>query len=136
MNFEQEFEAWLSNNITCEIPEDVKAFSFNLFESCIEDDKKFGIELIGAGEFDSENEDWACDEIWEPKLRELDIPTSFSGESWEICQERLKSLITKVLASNTHCKNQLKSRKGIGIGFVDGNLEMIWQSMQTSNDNR
>jgi len=40
----------------------------------------------------------------------------------------MKQLILKSLHSNKSVAKNLRSRQGIGIGFVDGNLEVIWQS--------
>ena len=74
MNFEREFENWLSTALQVPVPEEVKAFSFNLFEPAGEEEVKFGIELIGAGNYDPDDSDWACDEVWEPKQRRLFIP--------------------------------------------------------------
>lgn len=44
---------------TEQIPADIIAFSFNLYEP-------YGIELVGTKWFDEENEDWACDEEYRP----------------------------------------------------------------------
>ena len=34
----------------------------NLYES--EDDNRFDVQLVGCPEFDEENEDWACNEVF------------------------------------------------------------------------
>ena len=85
----------------------------------------FGIELIGAERFDLEDEDWACDEVWSPSQRQLSIPIEYSGDNWEECLERMKILTTSYLDSQSVDAEKLKSRKGVGIGFVDGNLEIL-----------
>ena len=126
MNFEHEFEDWLNKGLENNIPASVKAFSFNLFEPASIDNVKFGIELIGADIFDPNNSDWACEEIWEPNERRLNIPTTYSGEDWESCLKVMKDLVLKEIKSGSFKK--LKSKEGIGIGFVDGDLEVIWQS--------
>ena len=89
---------------------------------------KFGVEVIGTSEFSPDDQDWACEEIWEPKHRQLNIPVSFSGESWEQCLVVIQSLIEVFLAKDNRAAIILKSRLGIGVGFVDGDLNLVWVS--------
>lgn len=124
------FDDWLEKSLGTEIPDEVKAFSFNLDESAFEEGYEFGVELIGAERFDLEDEDWACDEIWEPTQRKIFIPISYSSENWESCLTKMRDLVVKYLSSNKSAAQKLKSREGIGIGFVDGNLEVIWSKKQ------
>lgn len=126
MNFEKTFEDWLEKSLEIEVPSEIKAFSFNLYESAYEEGYEFGIELIGAEKFDINDSDWACEEIWESSPRKLFIPISYSGEKWEECLEKMKSLVTKVLYTNKKLEVKLKSRNGVGIGFIDGDLAVIW----------
>ena len=87
---------------------------------------KFGVEIIGAVSFDETDEDWACDEIWEPKQRTLSIPIEYSGDDWEQCLEVVTQLIKTILESSEPSAMVLNS-KPIGIGFVDGDLTLIRQ---------
>ncbi len=96
MKFDQQFENWVKKSLNSELPNNIKAFSFNLYEPALVEGVKFGIELIGAGAFDLENPDWACEEVWKPENRQLFIPIKYSGDTWELCLEKMKWL-----ASNT-----------------------------------
>jgi hypothetical protein len=127
-SFERNFEEWLEESLESDIPDNVKAFSFNLYEPAFQAGYEFGMELIGAEKFDLNDEDWACEEVWEPPQRGILIPISYSGETWEKCLDVMKQLAIKFLQSNKSAAKKLKSRQGVGIGFVDGNLEVIWQS--------
>lgn len=127
MDFENNFVSWLSNSLSQEIPDSVRAFSFNLYEPALVNDVKFGIELIGAESFDEHDSDWACEEVWEPATRSIDIPLSYSSESWETCLERVKALVMKHLSTDAVYSMKLKSKQGVGVGFVDGDLEMVWK---------
>ena len=120
--FEATFKQWLVRALENGLPQSVKAFSFNLFEG---GRAKFGVEIIGASEFDPTNQDWACEEIWEPLDRKLDIPVSFSGDTWEECLSAVQSLIRNMLEIDDEVSRILKSRKGIGVGFVDGDLHIV-----------
>ncbi len=85
------------------------------------------IELIGAGMFDENDPDWPCDEVWEPVPRNLFIPVGYSGENWESCLQRLRALVLKEFDADSPAARMLQSSQGIGIGFVDGDLEIIWK---------
>jgi hypothetical protein len=124
--FEESFRTWLSRACAEPIPPTVKAFSFNIFEYPETPTVKFGVELIGASSFDSANPDWACDEVWEPSIRRLQIPTSFSSRAWEDCLARTEVLVHDCLESPPLAQF-LKQGEAVGIGFVDGGLSLIWR---------
>ncbi len=127
MSFEFDFRQWLAEGFRQPIPASVKAFSFNLFEYPETPTCKFGIEIIGTSRFDENDSDWASEEIWEPSARAIEIPKSYSGLDWEECLGKAKDLITICL--NTIPEGDvLKSRLAVGVGFVDGGLEVIWRS--------
>jgi hypothetical protein len=127
MNFEQHFVSWLHKSLSENIAFDVQAFCFNLYEPAGERDVKFGIELIGAGSFDEEDSDWPCDEVWEPATRGISIPVAYSGLEWEQCLGKLKALVKTQLKGSSAAIAPLKESQGIGIGFVDGDLEIVWK---------
>lgn len=56
MKFPEQFEDWLNKSMSQGIPEEVVSYSFNLFEYSSGD---YGIEVIGASEFDPDDRDWA-----------------------------------------------------------------------------
>jgi hypothetical protein len=109
------------------VPSSVKAFTFNLYEPWHIDGVNFGIELVGTSEFDEEDPDWACAEEWEPEIRGINIPVSYSGQEWEECLLNIKTLLIKQLKNDSSSIRKLKSKQGIGYGFVDGDLEIIWK---------
>jgi hypothetical protein len=126
MNFETTFQQWLSSCLLQPVPSSVKAFSFNLFEYPETPECKFGVELVGAGSFDATDEDWACDEIWEPTVRSIAIPKAFSGANWEDCLAKVELLVIAYLKEAREAR-VLKNGLGVGVGFVDGNLNVVWQ---------
>ncbi|MBB5320167.1 hypothetical protein [Marinobacter oulmenensis] len=121
MDFEQTLYEWINKSLVNGVPSQVKAFSFNLYET----GSNFGIELIGASEFDEADPDWACEEVFEPEQRQLDIPLAYSGENWEQCLENMKSALSGYLQTNEPGAKVLKQAQGVGIGFVDGDLEVL-----------
>lgn len=121
INFKSQFLVWLNQGLSENIPNEVVALSFNLFQPAGKTGIKFGIEIIGAASFDEYDEDWACDEIWQPQQRYLSIPIEYSSEDWEQCLEVMIQLIKTISESNEPCAKVLNS-KPIGIGFVGGDL--------------
>jgi hypothetical protein len=81
MSFEDQFSRWIDDSLAADTPSSVKAFSFNLCEPAGIAGVKFGVELIGAGTFDEDDPDWACNDVWEPQVRGIPIPKNYSGES-------------------------------------------------------
>ena len=124
MTFEDGFNAWLRSSTNTVVPASVRAFSFNLYELA-SDISPFGLELIGSSDFDIVDGDWACDEVWAATPRMLEIPMAFSSSSWETCLAAVKRLV--VSAINEGGAGQvLKTREGIAVGFIDGDLDLVW----------
>ncbi|WP_462152571.1 hypothetical protein [Pseudoalteromonas xiamenensis] len=121
MEFEHQFTKWINKALETEIPKEVVAFCFNLSETSV----GFKMELIGSSEFDNENPDWACEEIFEAKPREIEISSKFCGKNWEQCLNNSVLLITKYLGSNQSGAKILNNSLGVAVGFVDGDLEII-----------
>lgn len=124
MTYEEEFKHWIDSCFQQAIPNSVVAFSFNLFEVAETSEVKFGIEMVGTASFDEDDSDWACDEVWEPEVRQTPIPKQFSGDDWEKCLINVKSLLQSYIESHSSTE---KFKQGVGIGFVDGELEVLWQ---------
>ncbi len=127
MDFNEDFNNWLTAALSEDIPDDVAAFHFNLYESAGDEEIRFGIDLVGTGSFDPEDDDWACDEVWTPEQRMLYIPLEASGTEWEACLSRMKSLVQNYLNTEQSPAEKLKSGAAVGIGFVDGDIELAWQ---------
>ena len=114
-----EFEAWLDGALSVELPEDIAAFNFNLYE---DGDNLWSIELIGASGFDAEDPDWACDEVFTNR----EEPLSWSAETdWENVLETMTVYVEKYLEEGKYA-DVLKSYDAVGIGFVDGDITIVY----------
>lgn len=118
----QKIAEWLDSILNQEIPESVVAFCFNLYE---DGDNQWSMELVGTESFDEEAEDWACDEITDFGSREHNMEWNSSSE-WD---EVLAEIVTEVkrYLENGKYADVLKAKKGVGAGFVDGDIEIIYQ---------
>lgn len=108
---------WIVNiDKTEELPSDIVALSFNLYEP-------YGLEMIGSTWFDEEDEDWACDESFEPAQRSCPDFKISDNLKWEEVLE----MVTAILKDLTKELADLKLFRveHIATGFVDGNLTII-----------
>ena len=116
-------EEWLNNAFNQKIPSAVTAFSFNLYE---EENKNWSLEAVGTGSFDAFDDDWACDEVSDFGTREN--PLSWHEDaSWKEILEETKNALKNYLHSGEY-GDILMSREGVGVGFVDGDIEILYQS--------
>lgn len=113
-----DFEKWVDAALAVELPEKIEAFCFNLYE---EGNNVYAVEIIGSPSFDEIDEDWACDEVFNNR----DYPLLWkSDKSWEGVLEDTKALVKRYLKEGRYA-SLLLSKKGVGVGFVDGNIELL-----------
>jgi hypothetical protein len=55
----------------------------------------------------------------------LEIPVAFSSRSWEACPAAVKKSVVAAIDEDS-AGEVLKSREGIAVGFVDGDLDLVW----------
>ena len=115
----EKFADWLDAVPINNLPENAAAINFNIYE---EIDSNWSVQLIASERFDPDDEDWACDEIFttgEELFR-------WQQESeWEEILEVVKELVGKYLDVGKYAEN-LKKYRAVAVGFVDGNLEILY----------
>ena len=120
----RDFEKWVDTALAVELPENIEAFCFNLYEDFnpYDDGKKlYSVEIIGSPSFDEAVEDWACDEVFNNR----DYPFLWKNDkSWEDALEEAKILVKRYLKEGKYAP-LLRSKKAVGIGFVDGDIELL-----------
>ena len=128
MNIYEEFAQWLDalleNN---DMPAETRAFCFNLYEES-EEDHIYGIQLIAADHFDENDPDWACDEVWSSEEDIFTVDTSDEDDTgWKHAQELFEEMVNEYL-ENGRYGGILKGREAVGIGFVDGELALLFRA--------
>ena len=113
-----EFESWLDKALDVDISDDVVAFCFNLYE---DSDFNWTMELIGTNSFDTANNDWACDEVF--TTRENPLIRRQESE-WPIILDLSQRFIKQYIEQGKN-KQTLKGRKGLAVGFVEGDLVLL-----------
>ena len=115
------FKEWLDKQLSQNIPENVTAFNFNIYEQEI--DSQYDVQLVGCIKYDTTNDDWAC----KPQYSTGEDLFQFNSDNWE---NALRALINMVNEYLLQCNelNRLRQAKYITAGFVDGDLEVIISS--------
>ena len=106
---------WLDSILKQEIPDAVVALNFNLYE---DGGNNWSMELVGTESFDLEDEDWCCDEIFDFGTRETPL-------SWNEILDEMTQIIKKYLEQGAY-SYILKNYQGVGIGFVGGDIEILF----------
>ena len=74
--------------------------------------------------FDAADPDWACDPIYSYPVV-LFIPRDSVGDQWEQALAKAIELIAMYLRGGRH-KEILRASLAVGVGFVDGDLTILW----------
>jgi len=119
-NIRQQFLDWVDSVLDRPIPPQVVAFNFNLYDA----PATWDVQLIGAPSFDPANPDWACDELFDSGQPFFELPHLRNDESWEEGLARAIDLVREYLRTGRNA-GRLRSAKGVGVGFVDGELEIV-----------
>ncbi len=115
------FERWIGNILSQELPTDILAIIFNLYE---EENNVWSLELVGTASFDTDDDDWACDEMFNTR----ETPLRWEQKAiWEEILVNISSIITKYLEKGQYAE-KLKIYQGVGIGFVDGDINLIYKN--------
>ncbi|MEM1221687.1 MAG: hypothetical protein AAGH40_02915 [Verrucomicrobiota bacterium] len=126
MNFLDHISVWLRTSLSSANADKIKGYSFNL----IENGGEYSVELIGASEFDANDPDWPCEEIFEATPRSIPIPEPVHEGNWESCLTNMATNLRDYLSFGDQSAQILKRADGIAVGFVDGELQIIHPAEQ------
>lgn len=114
------FEEWLNSCLSEELPEGIAAVNFNLYE---DGNNKWSAEIVGTESFDEEDDDWACDEIFD--TRENPYAITCKG-NWEDVLNIFKQCIQNYMEKGEYAE-KLKKYEAVALGFTDGDLDIIYK---------
>lgn len=114
------FFKWLDAVLKVELPSEVKAINFNLYEDA---ENIWSVELVGTSEFDENDDDWACCEVF--STRENPFAIEQEGD-WQAVEEIFGEWISDYLA-NGKLSEKMKQYEAVGMGFVDGDLTILFK---------
>jgi hypothetical protein len=111
---EEIIKNWLRQLATnTAFPDGIIAFNFGIFET----EEGYAMYLAGANMYDAEDDDWACNPIYESSCLSLSMEDS-ENRDWRTFIHDVKSILEVEVKSY-----RIFSDKAITIGFDDGNLE-------------
>lgn len=116
-----EFNTWADRVLTKHASNSVVAYNFNLYEHA----KEFAIQLVGTRSFGLKDQDWACDEIFSSGEDLFVLPHAIVGNRWQNGLEAAKALVKNYLHHGAQAAS-LKASRGVGVGFVDGDIELAY----------
>ena len=82
------------------------------------------MELIGTSEFDRDNEDWLCNEVTDFATRNAPFQWDQEAE-WEEILNDITGILKEYIKSGKYA-GVLRAKSGIGVGFVDGDIEILY----------
>jgi hypothetical protein len=118
------FSNWLNQVLEKNIPKGIKAFNFNLFEG---EEETYDIQLIGSDEFDEDDFDWACTEYFTSGELFCYIKRTEEIENWKQGLNYITMLVQRYLDEGEDAQI-LKNASAIGIGFVDGDIDILYRA--------
>ena len=126
----EHFAAWLDNLLeNNEMPKNTAAFNFNLYDENAEG-LVYAMQLIASDRFDPDDEsgEWACYNAWssEEDLFMLDFSDE-EDQSFEYIQKVFTEFVNEYLENGKY-KDILLDSQGIGIGHVDGDIDLIYKA--------
>lgn len=116
----EKFIEWAENALQDAELSNVVALNFNLYE---DQDSFWAVEIVGTSSFDENDADWACDEVFTTR----DNP--FTWEEETDCDGILEEVTEWIgdLLDGTVLMEMLDRLQGIGVGFVDGDIEIVYK---------
>ena len=87
------------------------------------------MEAFQSGE-DPVRDYWPGEETFSTEENIFEIPYEVLGSNWEMWLKNILEYINEYLSSREKA-NIMKSFNGIGAGFVDGDMYLIWSNKNT-----
>ena len=117
-----EFFAWADRLLNVEVPKGTVAFHFNLYEGI----DSVHVQLAGTESFSTVPEYWPGGETFSSGDDVFHVPFEVAGTNWQEWLEALRRLASSYIATGKN-SGVLRSSQGVGIGFVDGDMYVLWQ---------
>jgi hypothetical protein len=115
------FQAWVDRALSVGVPDEARAFSFNLNEhvDC------FAMELVGCPFYDPLRQHWVCLEAFASRDIQFRMPHGVVGSSWQGGLAAGVELVKGYLRV-CHPRHRFHRAEAITVGFVDGDLQLAW----------
>lgn len=122
-NFENILKDWIKEISDEEtVLENIQALNFGMFES----ENRYAVYLIGSNEYDTEDDDWACNEDFVPNNKYLEFnQEEICNLDWEDFQELMVESSKNIISSKDISEYKILNIDNITTGFDDGELVKV-----------
>jgi hypothetical protein len=117
-----EFFAWADEALSQPISTDTVAFHFNLYEGT----DSVHVQIMGTESFDDHGRYWPGDKTFSTGEDIFYVLFKDAGPEWPEWLESMKRLVSEYIESGSKSE-VLRRSKGVGIGFVDGDMHVLWR---------
>lgn len=118
--------AWVDAALSGKLPEGTAAFHFYLYE----DRDSVHVQLIGTDSFTPgdvpEVDYWPGNETFTTGEQVFEIPFEVAGSDWKEWLATSMDMLRSYIATG-QMSHVLRSSLGVGIGFVDGDMHVLWR---------
>ncbi|SDD46344.1 hypothetical protein [Aquimonas voraii] len=122
----KELFAWADRHLSQPIPPATAAFHINLYEG----EESVHVQIIGTESFTSgenpETDYWPGAETFTTGEDVFEIPFAVAGSDWKEWLKTGTEMINSYIANGAQSR-VLRCAKGVGLGFVDGDMYVLWQ---------
>lgn len=119
----QPFSDWVSD-VLVEIPDETNAFVFNIYE----EDDAYLVDITGTTAYDESDESWTEDINWDSGEELFIIPKEKFDGDWEDIHDAIVESLEALLDVDNELSDALCDSDAIAVGFIDGDLEIVWQA--------
>jgi hypothetical protein len=118
----ENFEKWIRKIVDSEHPsKDIIGYYFGIFESGT---KEYTLYLSGSTEFNGEDEDWVCNNDFEPNEKYLPLP-QYKNLKWEEVLNEITGILKNFMETYVYKNSFFSKAKAIATGFDGGDLVLI-----------
>lgn len=121
---QEKFNLWLDNLLLSNpLQDNFMAINFNIYD--INEDT-YDVQLIASSIYDENDDDWACEEIY-TSGEDCFFMQKDENMDHEIALETVMEMVGEYINCGKFAST-LKSGIAICAGFVDGDIDCIWNS--------
>ena len=110
------------------IPKSIKAFNFGIIET----ENDYQTYLVGTNNYNTENDDWACEEDFTPKEKYLSLGADSKKWNWQEIQSIVATGIEQFIETRISPLTFVHKAEYFTTGFDDGELKRIKQKVHNN----
>ena len=102
---------------------DILAINFNIYEGV----GTYHLQIVGSKTTPEQDEEWYCNNHFTTGEDVFIVRREITGQEWEEGLIYFTKIVKEYLEKGKYAK-KLKGMKAVGIGFVDGDNELVYEA--------